>query len=105
MKPALALVLRWPLPWRWMGLGALLGATVLGWCCVRFYRLWRVATPPGQIVIPILLVMLFLTLAGCASLSDFRPYAGLVMKDDATRAADPGWYGIGQLWIGFKSHF
>jgi hypothetical protein len=60
--------------------------------------------PPG-LLLAVFVVWMCLTLAGCASLSEVRPWAGIQMRDEATRAADATWLGIGQLWIGFKAHF
>lgn len=89
MKPALATVLKWPMPLRWLGLAVLLLAVVIGWCCVRFSRFWRAATPPGQIFIPILLVALFLALHGCAHVYDQRYSAKVLSQDDNSCAANP----------------
>ena len=87
MKTALATVLRWPLPARWLGLGALLLAVGCGWCGVRAARIWQAATPPGRTAILILLVILVLTLAGCAQVP--RLSAEILRQDEATCAANP----------------
>jgi hypothetical protein len=43
MKSALATVLRWPLPARWLGLGVLLAVNCIGWCIQRSRRPLRYA--------------------------------------------------------------
>lgn len=44
-------------------------------------------------------------LAGCASLQDVRPWAGIELHDQATRAAMPRWQDAGRLWIGIRGRF
>jgi hypothetical protein len=51
------------------------------------------------------MTLAFSVCAGCASLQDMRPWAGIELHDKATRAAMPRWQDAGRLWIGFKARF
>ncbi len=44
-------------------------------------------------------------LTGCATLQDVRPWAGIELWDESTRAAMPRWQDAGRVWVGVKANF